>query len=292
MNNLRHTLSPLPRANLQRGFTLIELIVVIVILGILGGYVFSYVGFGAQIYVDTTAREQLMSQSRFAVERLTREIRNAVPRSVRVAADNSCIEFMPILASSQYLQVPRQGPSASDPLLVIEPRADQGVNLIGQYLLIYASTPNFIYNPTQTERRKIIDAIVSTGDDHVVEIAYTDSISYFTGSSPAQRYFIAGQPISWCYQQTTGQLWRYTGYGLNANAATLAQLQLALTTSAEVMAENLTNDLTLTTPERPFIVDDATLVRNSLVHLDLRFARAADTERLQLLQEVHVPNVP
>src|SRR5690554_3175747 len=102
-----------------RGFTLIELIIVIILLALSGLFVFNYLGFGAQIFRDTTEREQLVAQSRFAVNRLTAELRNAVPRSVRTRGADSqrCLEFMPIIASSQYLGLPRPGPTASDPFV-------------------------------------------------------------------------------------------------------------------------------------------------------------------------------
>ncbi|AVV84022.1 MSHA biogenesis protein MshO [Shewanella putrefaciens] len=47
----------------------------------------------------------MLSQSRFVVERMTRELRSAVPNSVRVNTDSltyQCIEFVPIQASTSY----------------------------------------------------------------------------------------------------------------------------------------------------------------------------------------------
>ena len=65
------------------GFSLIELIVVIVILGVLAASITSFIRFGTQIYTETTARDQLVSSARFAIERLNREVRNALPNSLR-----------------------------------------------------------------------------------------------------------------------------------------------------------------------------------------------------------------
>ena len=86
------------------GFTLIELILVIVVLGILAVSVTSYIGLGARMYAETADRDQLLSQSRFAIERLVRELRNVVPNSVRVSG--SCIEFMPLLNAGRYASIP------------------------------------------------------------------------------------------------------------------------------------------------------------------------------------------
>src|SRR5690554_6805250 len=98
----------------NKGFTLVELIVVIVLLGIVGTFTFSFIGTGARIYQDTTEREHLVAESRFAVKRIASELRNALPRSIRVltSEQNRCVEFVPIVSSSNYIQIPRPGPTA------------------------------------------------------------------------------------------------------------------------------------------------------------------------------------
>lgn len=67
-----------------RGFTLIELVMVILLLGVMVTFSSQFIGIGTQIYGDASSREQLMSDARFAMERLNRELRDAVPGSVRV----------------------------------------------------------------------------------------------------------------------------------------------------------------------------------------------------------------
>ena len=61
-----------------------------------------FVSQGLSIYVDTARRDNLQQQGRFAVERVSRELRNALPGSVRVAGN--CVDFMPVLNASSYLQ--------------------------------------------------------------------------------------------------------------------------------------------------------------------------------------------
>lgn len=274
---------------MARGFTLIELIIVIILLGIMGTFVFNYVGFSAQIYSDATAREQLISQSRFAMERLTAELRNALPRSVRVSADNDkmCLEYMPIITSSQYLYIPRT-PTDTSPLHGFAPVVPAGQSLVGKYLVVGAVNSNYIYGVSD-QRRKEITAV--TINDAEIEIEFSGT-AHFSGSSPAQRYYVTNHPVSWCYNQTTQKLWRFTGYGLQANTPTLMTLQNGGGIQAEVMATGMTNNLTLPIPEYPFLVDEATLVRTSLIQLDWRFTHPRTDESIQLLHEVHIANVP
>ena len=55
------------------------------------------------------------------------------------------------------------------------------------------------------------------------------------------------------------------------------------------MAENINNDFA-NTDEVPFRVYEATLTRNSLVHILLAFER--NEEIINFSNQVHIPNVP
>lgn len=275
----------------RQGFTLVELIIVIVLLAIIGLFVFNYLGFGAQIFRDTTERDQLVSQSRFALNRLTSELQGAVPRSIRVANTDSqrCLEFMPILASSLYVDIPRPGPTSSDPFIAVAPLAN--TSLVGGYLLVYATNASYVYG-NNVQRRKVVTGVTATtpAQDNLVEIEYATTPAFFGTESPARRYYIGGQPISWCYDNTTHRIYRFAGYGLNSLQPSFSQLQLSGASSAEIMAEDIYNDLN--NNEFPFYVFEATLQRNSLVQLDWRFSREAGSEPLQIVHEVHIANVP
>lgn len=89
---------------MSRGFTLIEMVITIILLGIVGLFLGNIAGQAMGIYVDTTAREALIQQGRFLTERMSRELREAVPNSVIVA--NGCIEFLPIVNSAIYQSLP------------------------------------------------------------------------------------------------------------------------------------------------------------------------------------------
>ena len=103
----------------MKGFTLIELVLVILVLGIVSTSVTSFIRYGAEIYQDVSGRDKQISDSRFVIERITREIRNAVPNSVRVFKRLvACVEFIPILASSSYVDIPVLPDDASDTVTI------------------------------------------------------------------------------------------------------------------------------------------------------------------------------
>jgi prepilin-type N-terminal cleavage/methylation domain-containing protein len=61
----------------QNGYTLIEIVIVIVILGVIGGFTFQMVGAGVQAFKKSSARKDLCDQGRLALERMVRELRDA-----------------------------------------------------------------------------------------------------------------------------------------------------------------------------------------------------------------------
>lgn len=61
----------------SRGFTLIELIVVIIILGVVGVFTFQFLASGVQTYITMQKQKDLLDEGRLCLERMSREIRDA-----------------------------------------------------------------------------------------------------------------------------------------------------------------------------------------------------------------------
>ena len=66
-----------PKSAFQRGFTLIEIIVVIVILAIVSGITVKFVIDGLRIYTMTVNQKTLFDEGKLALERMCRDIRDA-----------------------------------------------------------------------------------------------------------------------------------------------------------------------------------------------------------------------
>ena len=88
----------------ESGFTLLELIIVIILLGVMAVGITGFITLSTQTYLNVTERDELLASARFAVERLNREVRNALPNSLRVKTNvdtnKQCLEFIPIQAST------------------------------------------------------------------------------------------------------------------------------------------------------------------------------------------------
>ena len=266
------------------GFTLIELVIVMVILAILGLFSFGYVSFGAQIFADTSARQQLIAESRFAIERLTRELKYVVPRSLRV--NTACIEFVPLVASSRYLELPQGLAASSDSFIAIEPQSE--TSLVNQWLFVYATQAPHIYAASSTRRQQIQTINAVSGQSGVIDIEFTNANAEFSQQSPGRRYFIGSTPVSWCYDEASQRLLRFANYGYSTNQPNAASLASSAG-NAEVMMTTLVNELAA--GQLPFRVSPASLQRNSLVLLDWRVGSVTN-ERMQINHEIHLPNVP
>ena len=281
----------LPAAH--RGFTLMELVIVIVILGIVSGIVGNIVSTGTKIYVDATERDQLLSDSRFVVERLNRALRMAIPNSARVTGDANiqCLEFVQAEWVTFYTNLPTV-PSTSKSARVVEIGDITGnftLDTSTDFAIVYPTDSTDIYDLTENKRKKI-DACIDTGTDtscnsnddpnHLATLTVNGA---FADDSPASRLYIASKAVSYCVQNNS--IYRYVDTINNGQVT----YDIDINTDGSLMAENLVNDLS-SASELPFRVSNATLRRNSLVQILLAFEH--NDEIVNFNNEVHIPNVP
>ena len=86
------------------GFTLVEMIMVIVITGIIGGMVAVFMRAPVQQYVDVARRADMTDTADTALRRISRDVRLALPNSVRVRNNGGTVfmEFLETIAGGRY----------------------------------------------------------------------------------------------------------------------------------------------------------------------------------------------
>jgi len=287
---------------INKGFTLIELVTVIIVLGIVSVGIAGFVRNGFQIYADATERQQILSESRFVVERLNRELRMAIPNSARVISDlNSeiqCLEFVPAEWVSFYTTLPVL-PSASTQARIVELAGNSLFNWqVGDFAFVYPTATQDIYDAAQQKRRSVLacsDAIDADGDgnpDGDGDCSTADSTSHtaeltlsgaFADSSPASRMYFGRKTVSFCARTQDGKK------GIYRHEGSIDSVQPLYTLGGDLMAQHLRNDLSKD-DQLPFAVSSAVLNRNGLVHVLLAFE--LNEEHMNYSLEVHIPNVP
>lgn len=87
----------------QRGFTLVELILVIVLSAIVGAMISTVLSRPLEGFVAQSRRAELVDIGAGALNRMQRDIRQAVPGSLRVSADGQALELLLIHSGGRYL---------------------------------------------------------------------------------------------------------------------------------------------------------------------------------------------
>lgn len=102
----------LPAAH-QRGFTLVELILVIVLSAIVGVMVSTVLSRPLEGFVAQSRRAELVDIGATALNRMQRDIRMAVPGSLRLSPDGQALELLLIHSAGRYLANRADGVSLS-----------------------------------------------------------------------------------------------------------------------------------------------------------------------------------
>ncbi|NQD37290.1 type II secretion system protein [Permianibacter sp. IMCC34836] len=261
-----------------RGYTLIELVIVIAILGVIGVGLISIYTTSIRQYVEANLRAELSASARFAVERLSRELRNALPNSIRVTSDGDCVEFRPVQLGSTYVDLPLTSASSTVTAAAFTlPAGSWSLSVMP--LLTGNGSSSDMYGPSPLATAGI--ASVGAPDaNNMVSITLT-AAKQFPRSSPGRRLFIVGAPVSFCVT-AANQIRRYTGY-----ASTVVQPTKNDLSGGTLLAENVqVSDVSNTA----FRYTSGSLERNAVLSLQLRLS--AGTETLRYAHEVLIRNVP
>ncbi len=195
----------LPRQTKKKGFTLIEMVTVIVLLGIIAGILTPFIAKAMQAYTHSKARATLVDKGRLALERLAREVRQAVPNSLSVLSGGAGIEFARSRAGGRYVE---RFDNFGTEFSRINRRFRKNANLTNVYVvgnsLSFAANDVLVIGNTSpaelqagntaTALSNISATVVATdGTSNGQILAFT--AKQFTVESPGKHFFIVDQTV-------------------------------------------------------------------------------------------------
>lgn len=266
----------------QRGFTLIEAVMVIMLTGIVITMVSIFIAPATESYFATSARAQLGDQADTALRRIARDLAQALPNSARVSADGLSLELIPVSAAARYAT---EGASA----LPFGTTGTAGTSfaIVGPPLRLAASSQRLaVYNlgagvpdADAYTQANVLTATNAAGNASIVN--FTGGPLSISLQAAPYRVYAIGQPVSYrCdlsgMPATPGTLTRHSGYGFQA-------VQPASPAGGAVLASHVTRC--------SFSYDSAGIAaRYGLVTLALQLTREKET--VSLYHTVHVDNLP
>lgn len=301
---------PMPEASSQRGFTLIELVLVIIIASVLAAMISSFVTLPVRGAVDVTRRAELTDLADNALRRMERDLRRALPNSIRVTSvgTTTFIEFLEVRTGGRYRSEPSGAATsaaacsdaagsggdadgfANEDVLEfgIADRCFRTLGVVADlaaivpnsdWLVVYNLGPGYAAadayasgNATGGNKARITAVDVgSAGEQRIGFETHT-----FQSLSPGARFQVVSGAVTYECNPGAGVIRRYAGYGVSTVQPS------AFSVAPAVLAANVSAcDITYTS---------GATERSGLVRLAVTLAK--EGESIALEYEVMVGNVP
>ncbi|WP_153108778.1 PulJ/GspJ family protein [Propionivibrio limicola] len=286
-----------PPAARSGGFTLVELITVIVITGIIASMVAVFIPGPINAYVDTARRAELTENADTAIRRIARDLRTALPNSVRVVVSGGVtyLEFIPTSGGGRYRQYPTAG-GAGDVLDFSN--ADSSFDVLGPVPVYAAGESVVLFNlgPGSASDAYAGNnrAALSTSNSNA-SLFSTDAAAHtltfssiqFPAPSPSARFHVVRRPVTYACAPNfgtpaAGGLLRYADYPFSSAQPT---------PPAGVAAQVLVGHVAECDFDYNEVIASAGVhTRTGLVTLILRLEDAGESVRL--VHQMQVVNAP
>ena len=273
----------------QSGFSLIEMIMVIVITGIIGGIVAVFMKAPVQQYMDMTRRTDMTDVADTALRRISRDVRTAVPNSLRIAGCGAapCVEFLPTKDGGRYRANPPGnvltfGTGGSSKFDIV----GSAINFAAGDQIVIGSTQSGGNPPYDTTAAGVLRAYTGAAGNQP-SVSFTPTALPGWAELTSQRFDVVDgnqQAVTYACETLgtdasgngTGKLMRYWQYGFNATQANPPPGG-----QSAILAKNVSA-----------CAIDYDLINQRFGLLAVRLTLSSGGESISLYKEIHVSNVP
>ncbi|MGR5278978.1 PilW family protein [Vibrio rotiferianus] len=258
----------------SKGFTLIEMVVTIVIGSIIVLGIAGYVQVGVKGFVDANSRQRIQTQAQFVLEKLSREIRHAVPNSFRItnSGGSECLEFVPTYNSGYYFEKP----GTSNLLFVTGEQVPGGT-------IKSAENLRLVINPTRYE--DLFNPPIGTVSWNSFSIGSDLPIQTNDGEGNAQYYSFA-LPLPLASQSIAARIYLYKP----DSVIRYCIVQPVLPSHSGLLTRNGVTVENIESSQSAFNYTNTGLQLGGIVYLKFAFKQNDEVSVYQ--QDVQVLNVP
>jgi MSHA biogenesis protein MshO len=257
----------------NKGFTLIELVTVMVITGIISMTLVNLITTPMQSYVDMKRRAELVDIAELTLQRMAREIHLALPNSIRVTTDRKRLEILRTIDGGRYAETGENAFTTTQEKTsfgLLKKLRITAERAIGSYVVVYNSGENGA------------DAYASSPSQNRAQITQlTNELISFTAiqfpyASPEARFMVVDQALT--FGCTADALYLKQNYPISSSTPSV------VTTDA-LLAKNISACV--------FDYAAGSSTRPGLVTLQITINDVAyANEQITLLHQIFVENQP
>lgn len=277
----------------QNGFTLIEIIISIIIVGIVSATVSQIIGRYLENYDAVSRRTLMQTAAQLAIERISREVRHALPNSICIDNGGACVPtpenkmyFVSIKDAGYYQDTTGSYPNMAKKALPVTPLSDNEFDIVSEtdktnlnaiegtdWIAVYNINNSNIYAKNNARKIKTLTNIIPSAGEQIVRVQLDGASFSFPLHSPQRRFHIIKPHSTLFYLQGSNLMW-----GKSANDFVNPDTPAA----SHLLLENVTN--------LSFSFKGGSLQRSGLLHIDLTVED--EGEQIHIVHEAHVYNAP
>jgi MSHA biogenesis protein MshO len=291
-------------ARCEKGVSMIELVIVVALTSLVAGLITGLVTRPMEGYRDLALRTTLVDAAESAIQRMARDVRAALPNSLRISADSRSLELIHTVDGARYRALPGVNPSTADHTAAsdwLDFSGDAQFNILGRFsfsgfsygtplaagsrLAVYPTSATTYAQAAAGSNPGVItpSSTSVTISDDVDEDQITLSGPFqFQFSSPRQRLYVVDTPVSYLCNLGSGRLTRYAGYGFAAAQPTDPAIPPLTGAGDALVTDHVSACQFSYTPGTPS--------RAGLLTIALTLSEGV--EQVRLLHQVHVESTP